>query len=276
MNNQKTLITGATGKTGSRILRRLQTFGHDVRPGSRQAAIPFDWNDATTWDAALEDIDAVYLSFFPDLAVPGAPEIIQAFTDTAIAKGVKRFVLLSGRGEKHAQHCEKIVMTCGLDATVVRASWFMQNFDEGHFVDAVRAGVLAVPAGEVREPFLDIDDLADVAVASLIEEGHAGKIYEVTGPELLTFAEAAAQLSEASGHEVRYEPISFEENHAMLTELADEGFATLITELCREVFDGRNAHLSLGVKEALGREPRSFREYCHNAAATGVWQGSPV
>lgn len=276
MNKHKTLITGATGKTGRRILRQLETLGHDVRPGSRQAAIPFDWDDATTWPAALDGIDAVYLCFYPDLAVPDAPEIIRAFTDFAVDTGVKKLVLLSGRGEQHAEHCERIVLDSGIDATVLRSSWFMQNFDEGHFLDAVRDGALPVPAGDVKEPFLDIDDLADVAVAALTEDGHAGKLYELTGPELLNFTEAAAILSQAAGYEVQYVPITFEENHAMLTELAGESFATLITELCREVLDGRNAHLNFGVQEALGRPPRSLQEYAAKAAATGVWDRETV
>lgn len=274
MNNSRILITGATGKTGRRIQTRLQAIGASVRPGSRQAAIPFDWQDSSTWAAALEGIEAAYLCFFPDLAVPGAPEIIQSFTDTAVSAGVQRLVLLSGRGEVHAQRCEEIVQASGVATTILRASWFAQNFSEGHFLEPVRAGALAVPAGDVREPFLDIEDLCEVAVAALTEEGHAGKLYELTGPELLAFTEAASILSEAAGYEVQYLPISFEENHAMLSALEGPEFATLITELCREVLDGRNAFLGEGVQQALGREPRSFAAYCAAAAARGTWNRS--
>ncbi|MGB0953599.1 MAG: NmrA family transcriptional regulator [Planctomycetota bacterium] len=271
MNNQKTLITGATGKTGSRIFSRLQALGHDVRPGSRNMSIPFDWNDPSTWKAALDGIDAVYMVYYPDLAVPGAPETIQAFTDFAVAAGVQKLVLLSGRGEQHAEHCERIVFAGGVDATVIRASWFNQNFDEGLFLEAVHAGTLAIPAGEIQEPFLDLEDLAEVAVTALTEDGHAGKIYEVTGPELLTFAEVAAKLSEAAGHKVEYLPISFEEHHAIMTAAEGKEFADFLTELCKEVLDGRNAFLGHGVQEALGRAPKSFTDYCTRIAATGVW-----
>ena len=274
MNKTQILITGATGKTGRRIQARLQALGIGVRPGSRQAAIPFDWQDPTTWAPALDGIEAAYLCFFPDLAVPGAPEIIQDFTDAAVAAGVRRLVLLSGRGEMHAQRCEEIVRACGVETTILRASWFAQNFSEGHFLEAVRAGFLSVPAGGVQEPFLDIEDLCDVAVAALTEEGHAGKLYELTGPTLHTFEEAASILSEAAGFEVQYVPITFEENHAMLTAIEGPEFATLITELCREVLDGRNAFLGEGVRQALGRAPRSFASYCAAAAATGVWDPS--
>lgn len=276
MNQKRTLVTGATGKTGSRVLQRLEALGHEVRPGSREAAIPFDWDDPATWEAALADVDAVYMAYYPDLAVPGAPECIHTFTEFAVGVGVRKLVLLSGRGERHAEHCERIVLASGVDATVLRASWFMQNFDEGHFVEAVRAGALPVPAGEVREPFLDIDDLAEVAVVALTESGHAGRLYELTGPELLSFEEAAALLSEAAGYEVRYRPITFEENYAMLEAMAGPAFATMLTELCREVLDGRNAHLNQGVQEALGRPPSSFVDYCARVRATGAWNRSEV
>ncbi|MHC4823263.1 MAG: NAD(P)H-binding protein [Planctomycetota bacterium] len=271
MNKSKILITGATGKTGRRVHPQLVHLGHEVRLGSRSASIPFDWYEPDSWAEALEGMQAVYMSFFPDLAVPDAPEIIQRFTELAVASGVEKLVLLSGRGETHAQRCERIVEESGVATTILRASWFAQNFSEGHFLEAVRSGRLAVPAARMQEPFLDIDDLCEVAVAALTQDCHTGQCYELTGPELLTFGEAAARLSKAAGYEVEYAPISFEENHAMLTELEGSDFATLITELCREVLDGRNAFLGDGVQRALGREPRSFAQYCDLAAESGCW-----
>lgn len=271
MNKTDILITGVIGKTGRRIQERLVARGITARPGSRQGTVPFDWYDASTWTKALEGIRTVYLSFYPDLAVAGAPAIIQEFTDLAVANGVEKLVLLSGRGEANAQRCEDIVLSSGLDATVLRASWFAQNFSEGHFLDGVRAGVVAVPAGEVREPFLDIDDLAEVAEQVLLEEGHEGKIYELTGPELLSFHQVAEQLSEASGLEVQYAPITLEQNYSMLEGIAGKEFAALITDLCREVLDGRNESTGNGVEQVLHRPPRSFAEYCRKAADAGVW-----
>jgi uncharacterized protein YbjT (DUF2867 family) len=271
MNKTDILITGVTGKTGSRIQERLAARGITARTASRQSTVPFDWYDASTWTEALEGIRTAYLAFYPDLAVDGAPAIIQQFTDLAVARGVKKLVLLSGRGEANAQRCEDIVLRSGLEATVLRASWFAQNFSEGHFLEGVRAGVIAVPAGEVREPFLDIDDLAEVAERVLLEEGHEGKIYELTGPELLSFHQAAEQLSEASGLEVQYAPITLEQNYSMLEGIAGKEFAALITDLCREVLDGRNESLGDGVELVLHRRPRSFAEYCRQAADSGVW-----
>jgi len=271
MNKTDILITGVTGKTGRRIQDRLAARGISARPASRQSAVPFDWYDASTWADALQGIRTAYLSFYPDLAVAGAPAIIQDFNDFAVRSGVKKLVLLSGRGEINAQRCEDIVLGSGVEATVLRASWFAQNFSEGHFLEGVRAGVIAVPAGEVREPFLDIDDLAEVAERVLLEDGHGGKVYELTGPELLSFHQAAEQLSAASGLEVQYAPISFEQNYSMLEGIAGKEFASLITDLCREVLDGRNESLGDGVEQVLQRRPRSFAEYCRKAAETGVW-----
>jgi len=271
MNKPDILITGVTGKTGSRIQRRLAARGITTRPASRQSAVPFDWYDSSTWTEALDGIRTAYLSFYPDLAVDGAPAIIQQFTDLAMARGVRKLVLLSGRGEVNAQRCEDIVLNSGAQATVLRASWFGQNFSEGHFLEGVRAGVIAVPAGEVREPFLDIDDLAEVAERVLLEEGHEGKVYELTGPELLSFHQVAEQLSAASGLEVQYVPITLEQNYSMLEGIAGEEFATLITDLCREVLDGRNESLGDGVEQVLHRSPSSFADYCRKAAHSGVW-----
>ena len=169
-----TLVLAATGKTGRRVADRLEAQGRPVRRGSRSAAIPFDWDDATTWAPALEGVEAAYVVYIPDLAVPAAPPAIRAFTELALEAGVRRLVLLSGRGEEEAQRCERIVQESGLDWTIVRASWFAQNFSEGAFHDLVLAGEVALPAGDVQEPFIDVDDIADVVVAALTEYGHVG------------------------------------------------------------------------------------------------------
>ncbi len=275
MNQSPTLVLGATGKTGRRIVQRLSEKGHSVREGSRQSDPPFDWENSGTWKAALRGVESVYISFFPDLAVPGAPAAIKELTAQAIEAGVKRLVLLSGRGEINAQRCENIVRECGLSYTLLRASWFSQNFSEGHLLEPVLGGVVAMPAGDVREPFVDVDDIADVAVAALTDDRHADRLYELTGPRLLTFADAAAEISKAAGRDVQYVPITSDQFRAALTEEAGAEFAALLTDLCGEVLDGRNSVLGNGVQDALGREPRDFADYCRSAAASGAWD-SPV
>ncbi len=265
------LVIGSSGKTGRRIVQRLTEGGYPVRAGSRASAPPFDWDRPETWDQALVGVRAAYISYHPDLAFPGAPEKIENLTERARRAGVGHLVLLSGRGEAKAQDCEDIVRASGLSYTLVRASWFAQNFNEGYLLGPVLDGTLALPAGEVREPFVDADDIADVAVAALTQDGHAGRLYELTGPRLLSFAEAAAEISQAAGRKVQYAAITFEEFRAAMTGAAGPALADMFTELCREVFDGRNAALGEGVQEALGRAPRDFSRFCRDAAASGVW-----
>ncbi|MCP4385160.1 MAG: NmrA family NAD(P)-binding protein, partial [Hyphomicrobiales bacterium] len=244
------LVIGATGKTGSRIASRLAQRGHEVRRGSRNAPIPFDWEDESTWSAALDGVSAAYISYFPDLAFPGAVEKVAALCDVAKDAGVGRLVLLSGRGEHHARRGEAVVRNAGIDFTLVRAAWFAQNFSEGYLRDPVLAGVVAMPGGDMREPIVDVDDIADVAAAALTEEGHNGELYEVTGPRLMTFAEMAAELAAATGRPIRYEPITFEAFHAGMVQIGGAFIADVFTAIARETLDGRNAHLADGVQRA--------------------------
>ncbi|MEM9555431.1 MAG: NAD(P)H-binding protein [Acidobacteriota bacterium] len=266
------LVLGGTGKTGRRVAAALQDRGVPVRIGSRSAAPSFDWSNESTWDACLQDVEAAYISFAPDLAVPGATYTIQAFVDRAKAHGVRRLVLLSGRGESEAQACERIVQQSGLDWTVVRASWFHQNFSEGAFVDMVRAGRITLPAS-AAEPFVDVDDIAEVAVAALVEPGHTGELYEVTGPRLMTFDDIATELSRATGRIIESVEIPHD---AFLDGVRASGapgeVVWMMDYLFSTVLDGRNAHLTDGVERALGRPPKDFTDYAHEVATTGIWQ----
>lgn len=266
------LVTGGTGKTGHRVVKGLQQRKIPVRIGSRSTSPAFDWQDNSTWQAALADVDAVYLTFYPDLAVPGATDAIQHFCQLAKQEGVQHIVLLSGRGEVEAQRCESIVQNSGLDWTIIRASWFFQNFSEGAFINAVKSGVLAFPVNDVVEPFIDVDDIADIALAALTDDKHKGQLYEVTGPRLLSFAEIAQTLTVQLGRDVRFVPITLEQFSTALTEqqVPDEAIQLLIY-LFSEVLDGRNAHITDGVQRALGRPARDFNDYVKHQAAQGVW-----
>ena len=273
--NDLTLVLGGTGKTGRRVAERLEAKGHKVRIGSRSAVPAFDWDNEKSWDACLNGVTAAYITYTPDLAMPGATDAIQAFVDLAKRRGVKRLVLLSGRGESEAQACERIVQSSGLNWTIVRASWFNQNFSEGAFIDMVLKGAITLPAGDQLEPFVDVDDIADVAVAAFTEEGHNGQIYEVTGPRLMTFADVAADLSRATGREIAYVNVPHE---AFVSEVANSGapkdVVWMLDYLFSTVLDGRNAHLTDGVQRALGRAPKDFADYARDAAATGVWKNA--
>lgn len=276
-DNGLILVIGATGKTGRRVADRLEARGLRVRRGSRGASPAFDWDEPATWPAALEGVTAAYVSYAPDLAAPAAPGAIRAFTELAGTLGVRHLVLLSGRGEEEAQRSERIVQDSGIAWTIVRASWFNQNFSEGAFRDMILSGTVALPAGDIGEPFVDVDDIADVAVAALTEPGHAGRLYEVTGPRLMTFRETVAEIARASGRSVAYvqiTPAQFVEGLAALG--LPEDVIGLLNYLFTEVLDGRNAHVTHGVREALGREPRDFSRFADDAAAADAWRGEAV
>ncbi len=269
------LVLGGTGKTGRRVVDRLQARGEAVRVGSRTAEPPFDWDDPSTWTPALEGVRAAYVSYYPDLAVPGAREATAAFTEHALAQGVRRLVLLSGRGETEAQLAEQALQSSGADWTIVRCSWFNQNFSESFFLDPVLAGDVALPAGSVPEPFVDADDIADVAVAALTDDRHVGELYELTGPRMLTFGDAVGEIARASGRQVGYETIPID---AFAAGLAGQGVPGDIVEFMQylfgEVLDGRNAYLTDGVQRAIGREPRDFADFAREAAAAGVFSAN--
>lgn len=266
------LVIGGTGKTGRRVAERLVKRGIPVRVAARSSQLAFDWERPETWASALEGVRSAYVTFYPDLALPGAAAAVGALAAVALERGVRRLVLLSGRGEEGAQLGERAVQESGVEWTVVRCSWFSQNFSEGAFVDAARSGVVALPARDTREPFVDADDIADVAVAALTKPGHVERVHELTGPRLLTFEEAVGEIAQATGRQIRYAPISVEEYAAVLSGFGvPVAVVSPIRYLFTEVLDGRNAHLTNGVELALGRPPRDFRDYARATAAAGVW-----
>ena len=271
-DHKMTLILGGNGKTGRRVAERLAKRGLPVRIGSRSGRPPFDWENQTTWLAALEDVKSVYVTYYPDLAFPGAADTVRAFTKLAVRSGVSRLVLLSGRGEEGARLGEQAVETSGAQWTIVRASWFFQNFSENFLVNGVLGGEVAFPAGQVAEPFIDAEDIADIAAAALTEDRHVGELYEVTGPRLLTFAEAVAEISKATGRDIRYVATSAKQfRSALLDSGLPPDFVTSLVNLITTVLDGRNARLADGVQRALGREPRDFSDYARNTAGSNVW-----
>jgi uncharacterized protein YbjT (DUF2867 family) len=264
-----TVVLGGTGKTGRRVVERLEARGLPVRAGSRFATPPFDWEEPATWAPALRGASAAYISYFPDLAVPGAAEAVAEVAELAVAAGARRIVLLSGRGEEEAQRAERAVFEVFADTTVVRCSWFAQNFSEGDLLDGVLAGEVALPVGTVPEPFVDVDDVADVAVAALTEDGHAGQVYELTGPRPLTFAEAVEVIAQASGRPVRFTGVTMAEFAAeMAVAGVPDDVVQLLSYLFTEVLDGRNAAVADGVERALQRPARDFRDFARGAAVS--------
>jgi uncharacterized protein YbjT (DUF2867 family) len=270
--NDMTLVVGGTGKTGRRVVERLQRLGLPVRIGSRAARPAFDWQDRTTWSPSLEGVARAYVTYYPDLCVPGAVETVQSFFVHAVRAGVRRLVLLTGRGEVEAEQAEQALQGSGADWTILRCSFFSQNFSESFFLDSILAGEVALPVGPVGEPFVDAEDIADAAVAALIQPGHSGQLYELTGPRALTFGDSIGEIARMTGRHIRYLSITSEDYRAALMQAQVPGdVAELLLYLFGTLFDGRNTAVSDGVRRALGRAPRDFTEYVERTAASGVW-----
>jgi uncharacterized protein YbjT (DUF2867 family) len=266
------LVLGATAKTGRRVAEKLISAGHDVRAVSRSTTPAFDWTDPTTWDDPLRDRDAVYVTFQPDLAVPGSDDIIASFAKRALMHGAKRIVMLSGRGEEAAHRAEDALRHSGADATVLRANWFFQNFNEDLFLPYIQQGTLALPAGDTPEPFVDANDIAECAVACLLDGRHIGKTYELSGPTAITFAEVTKIISAVANHPVNFVPITLDDLDAGLAaDGVPDDVRGLIRYLFSEVLDGRNSQPTNDVFEILGRQPNSLCNFVEETAKTDIW-----
>ncbi|MET9574669.1 NmrA family NAD(P)-binding protein [Streptomyces massasporeus] len=267
------VVTGASGRTGSRVARAAEAAGLTVRAASR--ATGFDWWDRSTWADTLRGADAAYLAHPSDVGAPGAAEAVGALAREAVGLGVRRLVLLSARGEDQALPTEEALHASGADWTVVRAAWFAQNFSEGPLVAELReSGELVFPADEVREPFLDVRDIADVVVAALMSgDRYVGRTLTLSGARLLTFGEAVAEIAGATGRPLTYRAVSTRDYGEALVGFGvpPEEVAGM-TAIFDTLLDGRNAHLSDGVREVLGRAPRDFGDFVREEAAAGTWK----
>ncbi|MCX5600711.1 NAD(P)H-binding protein [Streptomyces phaeochromogenes] len=271
--NETVLVTGASGKTGRQVAESAKAAGFDVRAASRSSEVRFDWYDSSTWTEALRGADAAYLAYTPDIGAPGAAENIAALARLAQELGVRRLVMLSARGERQAEPAERALRESGAEWTVVQADWFFQNFSEGLLLEGVQSGEFVFPAGEVKVPFIDTRDLADVVVKALTDSSYAGRTLEITGARLLSFREAMAEITAAAGREIRYVPVPTKEYGAIL---AGFGLPPEEVAFMEEVFDGLldggNARSTETVRQVLGRAPRDFTDFARELAATGVWK----
>lgn len=272
MKDQTILIIGKNGKTGARVEQRLQDLGYRTRGVSRSTRPAFDWLNSATWEASLRGATSAYVTFQPDLAVPGAEQIIREFVAAAGKAGIQHLVLLSGRGEDGAQRAEAVLQQSGLDWNVVRASWFAQNFSENFMLEGIQSGKLVLPESNTPEPFVDIDDLAEVAVAALTRPELRNQLFELTGPRSITFEECIKEISLATGRDIKYAPVPL---NAYIEGMQAQGFPEeyqwLINELFSVVFDGRNESVEGGVQQVLGRPATDFRDYVKKTAASGIW-----
>ena len=272
------LVIGGTGKTGHRVVERLTKSGHHVTVGSRNGTPSFDWEDYSTFAPALKGMDRAYIVYYPDLAVSGAKEAITALTEAALKAGLEKVVLLSGKGETEAEACEQIVANSGLNYSLVRASWFNQNFSEGAFLDFVLAGQVALPMPNAEIPFVDADDIAEVVTKVLVDDSYNGKTITVTGPKKLTFKQVVSVMEHAIGRDVKYIPISIEEfKTGMKAAGLPDSYVWLFGYLFKEVLGNPdNQEVSHDVEKVLGRKATSFEEYAQKTLATGVWNQANV
>ncbi|MFF3336314.1 SDR family NAD(P)-dependent oxidoreductase [Streptomyces sp. NPDC002888] len=271
------LILGGTGKTGRRVASRLRERGHDVRAASRKGPTRFDWGDENTWEPVLEGVGAAYLI---DSQLGDAATTLRSFSRLAVDSGVERLVLLSNRdwvvppGEEKLPS-ERVVRESGAEWTILKPAWFAQNFSEDAFFrQQLVDGDIVMSAGDGVEPFVDADDIADVAVAALTEDGHAGQSYELTGPRQLSLANVTDEIARATGRPLAYHPVSPTDHTAYALQRGlPEEYAALLNTLYSWISDNRFAQLADGVQRALGRDPRDFTDYVRSTAATGVWHG---
>jgi len=269
------LIIGKNGKTGARVNKRLQSLGYETRPVSRSTTPSFDWENPVTWPSVIKGTRSAYVTYQPDLAVPNAEASIKEFVEVATENGLEHIVLLSGRGEDGAQRAEEVLKDSGLSWNIVRCSWFSQNFSETFMLEGILAGELVLPAADTVEPFVDADDIADVAVAVLTEPGHRNRLYELTGPRALTFAQCIKEISEPLGRPVKYTTIPVDDYiNALHEQGTPKEVQWLIRELFTVVFDGRNSTVMPGVQAALNRPPTDFKFYVQKTIGTGVWNAS--
>lgn len=267
------LVIGGTGKTGRRVVEQLQKKGIEPRVGSRSATPSFDWDNKETWIEALDGIERMYVTYYPDLAVPGAKEAIQSLTYLAKELGVKKMVLLSGKGETEAEACEKIVMDSGMDYTIVRASWFNQNWSESFFLEPILSGEVALPMSDVLIPFVDTNDIAEVAATVLLDDTYNGEIIEVTGPELITFKDIVDIISKTSDRHLNFYDITLEQyTDGMKQMQIPNDVVWLIEYLFSHVLTNPKNQLVVNdIERVLGRTAKTFLEYAQETTKTGIW-----
>lgn len=267
------LVIGGTGKTGHLVVEGLTQLGHKVTVGSRKGSPAFDWQDYSTFAPALMGMDRAYIVYYPDLAVPGAKEAIAALTEAALKEGLEKVVLLSGKGETEAEACEQIVANSGLNYTLVRASWFNQNFSEGSFLEFVLAGQVALPMPEAEIPFVDTRDIAAVVTKVLVDDAYNGETITVTGPEKLIFEEVVKMMAQGTGRDIQYIPISIDAfKDGMKAAGLPDDYVWLFGYLFKEVLgNADNQVVSKDVERVLGRKATSFQQFVEHTLATGVW-----
>jgi uncharacterized protein YbjT (DUF2867 family) len=268
-----TLVLGATGKTGSRTTARLLARGLPVRTAARSGAdTHFDWDDPGTFAPALDGIKRVYL-LGPVMRTDFADQV-SVFLDQAEAAGARHVTYLSAYGvdsappETAMRSVElDLLGRPGLTHAILRPAWFMQNFSET-FLKPI-GDAIVVPAGDGTEAFVDAEDIAAVASATLADpEAHAGAQYALTGPEALTIMEAAKIISDVADRTIAYTDVDRDEwVAAAVAGGVPADYGTVLSVLTETIASGRGAPPSTDVQKATGAPPASFADFARRTAA---------
>ncbi|GAA4966087.1 NmrA family NAD(P)-binding protein [Algibacter aquimarinus] len=276
MKTENILVIGGNGKTGRRVAENLTQLGHNVRVVGRKTNPAFDWENTDTYDTALKDMDRAYIVYYPDLAVPGSRDAITTLTKKALDAGLEKVVLLSGKGETEAEACEEIVANSGLNYTLVRASWFNQNFSEGAFLEFILNGTVALPMPNAEIPFVDVNDIADVVSKVIVDDTYNGQTITVTGPQKRTFKEVVEIMAESIGKHIQFIPISIDEfKQGMKQAGLPDSYVWLFGYLFQEVLGNpNNQEVSDDVATVLGRPAIDFETFAKKTATTGIWNQS--
>ncbi|KMO84074.1 ergot alkaloid biosynthesis protein [Mycolicibacterium chubuense] len=266
------LVTGATGNTGAPVVAGLRERGLRARAASRHPdpadadAVVFDWSDDATFAPALTDVRAVYL-VAPTGAADPVP-MVRPFLEQATARGIRRVVLLSSsaveRGEPGLGEIHDLVAGLFAEATVLRPSWFMQNFVGDHpLARSIRETREIVTAtGDGRLAFIDAADIAAVAVEALTAPEPVSEELVLTGPESLSYAEAAAIASEILGEPVRHVDVSTAELTQRLVAAGyPADFAGMLATLDERIRAGEQDFVTPAVRDVAGRTPTSLRHF---------------
>lgn len=266
------LVTGAKGTTGRRIAERLKLEGVEFRAASRSSETRFDWANPETWKPALQGMRSVYV--VPEGSA--GPEVVASFAKLAADEGVAILVLLSTReaeyeGYENHLAIEDAVIDAGTGWTILRPSWFCQNFYT-QFDREVRSGLLELPAGEGKDPFVDADDVAEVAFQALTMHGLEDKVYELSGPDPLSYREATERISALTGLTVRYEPVSEQTYYQRLREkgIPDDQARVMIVAH-RPIAAGDNDFTSEGYRRLTGHPSKDFDTFVSETVAKGIW-----
>jgi uncharacterized protein YbjT (DUF2867 family) len=271
------LALGGTGTTGSRLVAKLAELGLSVRTAARHGAdVRFDWNDSTTHRPALEGVDRVYL-MTPVMGQAELTDLVGTFLDQAAAAGVQHVTYLSAYGMDQAPpevgpRAVELDLLGRTDFThsIVRPAWFMQNFSEGHLVPV--DGFITVPTGEGTEAFVDVEDIAAVAAATLADPGaHVGAAYAPTGPEAMTVGDAAHVIATITGQPIKHADIDRKAwIQASIAAGLPADYSGMLALLTETIASGHGSQPNDDVAKVTGRPPTTFTDYVRRTASQWV------